>query len=118
MPRWDGSEAASGWLTDSLRHAEAPFTPAQKRAQRKTRRADESFFRRHPNAGSYVRPYQRGEIAPEMFAGYAGEPEVIAVALACAPACGCGWPCSLVTPERRRDCSPSGRPKMLREMGR
>jgi hypothetical protein len=82
MPGWDGSRAGvSGWLLDSLLHAEAPFTPEQKRAQRETQQADESFFKKNPRAGSYVRAYYPGEVAPGLLEGRPGEPEAVAVAL-------------------------------------
>ncbi len=69
------------WLLDSLLHAEAPFTPEQEHAQRETQRADESFFKQNPCAGSYVRAYQAGEISPRLLAGRPGKPEAVAVAL-------------------------------------
>lgn len=59
-----------------------PPTPEERRAERASLEADCAFFRAHPDALSYVRPYHRGEVAALLLAPYLGrEPVAVAVAL-------------------------------------
>ncbi len=79
-----GASSAEDSLVDVTGLAKAlPLTTFERKAERASMREDEAYFRAHPEAESYVRPYRRGELPGLVLLATSSEPVAVAVAFVC-----------------------------------